>query len=790
MDKLFAFPFVITILTLNFLNISDNFNELINPVVMISFSTSLIFFILKKYTFSIIFISLSISLLIGNMYLEEREEFSTSSSMEISSDKYIKIRGKVLQFPVIGNSDSTIMVRTDNISISGKRKKINVVLRINVKGDLRWICMGDIIEIDTTIHKFRPPLNFYPSRSESYMFANGVHFSGYSKSALFTEKIKEAGFILQTAWWIRERVRKLIERKYLINGGGLKEEGQMMEALLLGDRGRVTPEIREMLLKTGVFHLFAISGAHIGIIALITMFLLKRTGLRERGRYLTLIIILLFFLLLTGFSISAVRAVMMAVLLVISKVFYLRSDPINILSFSGLILFIINPCCFLDPGFNLTFLITAGIISGRNLFFKETGKSNSYLKEAVSANLNAAVCSIPPSLLFFMRYSFSGLISGLILLPITAIIMTLSLPLIPLSLFPFFGTSLFVILPDITLKIFFFLTGSFAKSFDLSIFRPPPSTILVFLFCFFFFLLCYAGKNKYIKIIFIFVTVSILFLIIQNKSRYNPEFPEVYFLDVGQGDCHVVVLPGGDALLIDGGGSRFGDFEAGKQIALPFILKKGIRVRWIAVSHYHPDHCRGINEIVDILKPEEVLISSIPDNCPIFNKLSSRCGGFTKLREVASGFSIKNGEALIEIIYPFNILKPFSTKNDHSQVLKVTFGNHKILFTGDIEIFSEKSIVKKYGKRLKCNVLKVPHHGSATSSTPDFLKMCSPDIAIFPLGHKNSFGFPDNEVLKRYKMLNARLFFTSKHGGIMVRFRPGKIEFEVSRFPAQKSVNF
>ena len=101
-----------------------------------------------------------------------------------------------------------------------------------------------------------------------------------------------------------------------------------------------------------------------------------------------------------------------------------------------------------------------------------------------------------------------------------------------------------------------------------------------------------------------------------EPPRVRPGFPEVYFLDVGQGDAHIVVFPGGDSLLIDGGGSGFGDFEAGKQIVLPFILRKRIHIRWIAVSHYHPDHCRGINEIVEVLRPEEVWISSIPDNSP------------------------------------------------------------------------------------------------------------------------------------------------------------------------------
>jgi len=790
MAKVFVIPFLITLTTLNLLNASTNFEGIIKPAIIITTGIFLILFISKKYTFSIFCISISISLLIGFMFLEKRTAFNTIRSLDICSEQYIKIRGKVLRFPVIGNSESTIILRTDKTSNSGTIKRSGIILKINVSGDLRHLCPGDTIEIDTTIKRPRPPLNFYPSKSESFLLASGIHFSGYSKSALFTERIKKAGFIYHLTQQIREKVRSLIEKKYAKTGGGLEEEGQMLEALLLGDRGRITPELKEILLKTGVYHLFAISGAHIGIIALLIMFLLKTTKIRERGRYLILISVLLLFLVITGFKVSAERAVLMAVLLSIAKIFYLKSNPLNILSFAGLILLIIDPCSFLDPGFNLTFLITAGIISGRNIFFPEENRKNSYLKEAAAANLNAAVCSIPVSLFFFMRYSFTGILSGLILLPITAVIMCFSLPIIPLSLYSFLPAFPFLLLSDISLKIFFFLAGSFSKIIDLSIFRPPPSVILIFLFFISFFFLCYSGRNWYIKTFFALLTVSFLTMTIIRGPQYDPEFPEIYFLDVGQGDSHIVVLPGGDSLLIDGGGSRFGDFEVGKQIVLPFILRKGIRVRWIAVSHYHPDHCRGINEIVGILKPEEVWISSAPENNRIFDILSDKCRGITKLRKIASGFRISKCNVVIEVLYPFDLLIPFSTKNDHSQVIKLTSGDHTVLFTGDIEIAGENALVKKYGRDLKCSILKVPHHGSGTSSSLNLLRMCRPDNAIFPLGYKNSFGFPDREVIKRYKLFKTRLFFTSEHGGIMARLIPGVIKFEVSRFPPQRSVNF
>ena len=157
---------------------------------------------------------------------------------------------------------------------------------------------------------------------------------------------------------------------------------------------------------------------------------------------------------------------------------------------------------------------------------------------------------------------------------------------------------------------------------------------------------------------------------------------------------------------------------------------------------------------------------------------------------VHAGFSRRSGPVGIEVVYPFSPLTPFSTKNDHSQVIRVTAGPWSVLFTGDIEENAEKELAGRYGNALRCDILKVPHHGSASSSTAGFLSRCSPGAAVFPLGYNNSFGFPHPTVLARYRSLGCRLFFTSELGGILAQLRPGKISWKVSRFPAEHNVIF
>ncbi len=789
MEKLFTIPACTTLIILFVLNLTRYPDDLIAPAIMITAGSFVVSFVTKHYTFSIFLISIAISLLAGQKFLTNKNIYHQKKELNVCREEYVKVRGKLLHFPVIGNGTSTILVKVKMYEGIVCKKHEIFVLKITANGDLRHLNCGDMVEIDTVINKPRPSVNFFPPRSDSYFFVNNIHFTGYSKSALLVERVKRSGILMRLTGRMREKIRDLIEKKYLKKDGYLKQEGQMLEALLLGDRGRLTPEVKEVLLKTGVFHLFAISGAHIGIIALFILFLLNRTGLRMRKKYLILILILFTFLLLTGFKISAQRAVLMATLISFAKMLYLKSDIINVISFTGFILLLKDPRYFLDPGFILTFTITAGIVSGRKIFFGET-KKNSYLKEMIAANLNASSLSIPLSLFFFMRYSFTGILAGPVLLPLTALIMCLSLPLIPIAFLPPLLGTPFIAIQDLPLRIFFFLADSFSKEINLTIFRAPPITFILFISILLYFALCFFGKKTIFKICFSLLYCAALSVIVIKPLPYNPAFPEIYFLDVGQGDAHIVVLPGGDSLLIDGGGSRFGSFEVGKQIVLPFILRQGIRIKWIAISHYHPDHCRGINEIIDILNPEEIWISSKPDENIHYINLIDKCSGNIRIRKINSGFRIRKGNTLIELLYPFKFLQPFRTSNDHSQVIKISHKNKTILFTGDIEKMAEKELICRYGNKLKCNVLKVPHHGSGTSSSSGLLNMTNPDIAIFSLGHKNSFGFPAREVLERYEHRNIRLLYTSEHGGIRAILHPEGIIFEVSRFSKHRGVKF
>jgi competence protein ComEC len=314
------------------------------------------------------------------------------------------------------------------------------------------------------------------------------------------------------------------------------------------------------------------------------------------------------------------------------------------------------------------------------------------------------------------------------------------------------------------------------------IFRPSPSLIYIAILLFIFSIPKIFRIGNIFRYLLIFISLLSVFYFSKKPDRYNPLSMEVFFLDVGQGDSEVVVFPGGDALLIDGGGSYFSEFEVGKPIVLPFLIQKKIDVRWVAVSHFHPDHCRGIIEIINILNPKELWISSFPVESVFLKELLKKMNRKTIIKRTDTSFYRSVGNCIIDQIFPEKILHTFYEHNNNSQVLKISDTKISFLFTGDIEKETERVLTTKVRKTLKSKILKVPHHGSKTSSTEDFLKMVSPEIAVISLSETNRFGFPHAEVLKRYKDLGIKVLRTSRRGGIKISSKNGKIVVKFSKY--------
>lgn len=750
------------------------------PIVLYVFTSALILFCLRRYRTCYAALVLLIALIVLYGFLLQRERFAATREFRVPRNRYVSITGRLGDFPEIRSADSILRVHSRTFVFDRKQIRAELTLRIRVQGDCSYLDRGDSLTISAALSDSQLSRNFSKNPLENFELYNGIHAGGYAKSDRLIERTGRAGWFWRWIGTWRNLIRGQIEKKYAGNAG-LDPRGVFLEATILGDRGKLETSQKEDLIGSGVFHLIAISGANIGMIALLSLALLKLFRMPLRRRYAVTAVILVLFLIISGFDISAERAVLMALLIFAARIFYLEIDIFNIVSFSGIVILARNPSQFLDPGFALTYALTASIILGRRVFLPWFRRLPSCLAEFLSANLSASLISLPLSLHFFRRYSFAAFFAGLALIPLTTLITAAGVLLIPLSLISQPLSQAVLALSDPLLAVFFSIARLFSRHINMSIFRGSPPLLLVIAILFLFFLLAqkWLGRRILLPIALLFV---LLFLKLTfPPSAYRPERLEVYFLDVGQGDCQIVAFPGGDALMIDGGGSSFSDFEVGRTVVLPFLLDRRIRVRWIALSHYHPDHARGIVELIDVLKPDELWISSAASEDPSFGWLHENRNHSWRIRKTARGFSRTIAGCRIRILYPPRFIDDLYTSNNHSQVIRVDDGIHSFLFAGDIESEAESELNRSLNPSLSADVLKIAHHGSRSSSTLPFLRAVRPQVAVLSFRSHNRFGFPHPEVIHRLQGERIRWLSTARRGGIRIVSLPHKLAIEVSK---------
>ncbi len=239
---------------------------------------------------------------------------------------------------------------------------------------------------------------------------------------------------------------------------------------------------------------------------------------------------------------------------------------------------------------------------------------------------------------------------------------------------------------------------------------------------------------------------------------------EITFIDVGQGDATLIETPEGETILIDGG-----EFDTYSSHLKPFLDSRDIDIVDTAVTtHYHSDHSGGIYELVSRGKAAKLVLPDYKDTDNTKSDLESAAKStHAEIEHVSKGDFLKTDckDLTIEILHPkAGGLSGENFHNNNSLVLWVKYFDTAFLITGDIEARAEKEIIKAYD--IECDVLKVPHHGSSTSSSQKFLDAADPTYAIISAGTDNSYGHPHYEVLDRLENDDIRIYNTAKDGSI------------------------
>lgn len=638
------------------------------------------------------------------------------------------------------------------------RNNKKILINIKMSQDIPSIKYGDSLYIEGEFKQ--------PEEARNY---KGYNYKQYlkTKKIIGTVELEKAKILKSSNGSFIHNIQKYI--KDTINGTLTDEEGNLLLAILLGDKDKLSEDIQESFKTSNLSHMLAVSGAHVSYIILGLTYVLQNSIIGKKNGKIVCIIFLLVFMAITNFTPSVTRACIMAVLTLFSGIIYRKSDVYTNISVAALITLIFNPYNLLDLGFQLSYGGTIGII----IFIKriQEKKSNSkvinYIKQMALVSIYANIIIIPIMMYHFNTVSFTFIISNIMASPILGIIVI---------------TGFLFIITSITVKPLTRLIAIFIKPI-LSILikisqicsKLPFSNILVvtpymFNVISYYAIILYCIKSKKNNKCKIIICLLIVLILINFIIYIFPQKLRIFFIDVGQGDSTLIITPDKKTVLIDGGGSD--SFDVGEKVLLPYLLDRRIlKVDYVLISHFDTDHCGGILTIMEKVKVKNIIISEQAEHSENYERFKKlMINKKIRLIEVKKGDKIKIGRySEFKILFPTSRLLSENPLNNNSIVAQFNYNNFKMLFTGDIEKLAEQQILKTEKAEIRADILKVAHHGSKTSSIPEFIKAVRPKIALIGVGKNNTFGHPNQQTIKNLENIKCRIYRTDLQGEIIIK---------------------
>jgi len=651
----------------------------------------------------------------------------------------VTIEGIIYKPPEVLENKTRLYIDVEKISNRATAGKVKITLYRDTT-DANYTDSVRIRDVKLHIPRnFKNPGGF---DYKKYMEDQGIYVIGsISKGNQIEVLDKDKGGILSYIYKSKERMSLFLEKN------APPEESSILKTMVFGERTAISREMRNIFSSTGIAHLLAVSGLHVGFVAFAAFLIFRKffsflflnfyrrlflVGAVQRFAAFFTFFPVLYYSLLVGDSPSAVRAGIMTVVYLLSLVLYRESNVYNTLSLAAMIILIWHPPSLFSIGFQLSFIAVLSIAYGFTRFRFEpsplspsvaTGFSlrkfflrHRWLYNYIISSIFATIGTLPLIVYHFNIVSIIGLIVNIIAIPISSLITPLTLIFSVLSNLSEQLASFLINIP-VFLTFILVKTAKFFTNIPYySIRVQTPSLLTIFMIYPLLFGVLNIKRHKWIKIgtisIFLLLIISIL---THHSSLITHHSLRVTFLDVGQAECSLIQFPNGKTMLIDGG-RLMDDFDAGGSIVAPYLWDIGItKIDYVIGSHPDSDHVGGLLFILN-----EMPVKNYFDNGQESTDLI-----YVKLREIAREKNISyrvlgagdkievDKKVKVEILHPdlgfkiydlgfknhkSKILNPKLGRghdNNLSIVIKISYGNFSILFTGDIEKEAERFLLSQ-----------------------------------------------------------------------------------------------
>lgn len=605
--------------------------------------------------------------------------------------------------------------------------------------------------------------------------------------SLYLKSIGIDGTVSSPELEITEDKKTLTGRLYILKKSFLKRLSEnagdrvagLMRGIMFGEKTEIEENTLETFQKNGTAHILAISGLHVGIIYGFMTFMWR--GKKGKLFFIAVTSFMIGYSVMASFSPSVVRAVFMVELHLFSKLIHTRYDLASAAFLICILMTLKNPMALFNTGFQMSFIavLTMAVVMP---FIKKVYNGVMVGSIAVQAGL------FPYIMYVFNYISLASVFVNVPIIFLTGII-------VPMGLCGMFAATagdmmsfaepVFNVLMYVSGRLIYYLCTLLeilngATCIDGVTTFEVTSPDEFFIALYYLVILAFLSEEGRLMIIrrrkglikMSVISTLLIAILFGLATRSGFEKADLIFVDVGQGDCVHIKTERGANYLIDGGGNV--NYNLGEKTLKPYLLKNGVKkVEGAFVTHLHTDHYKGIKELciegmVDKLYLYEA--NRMEEN-RILKETGLEKG---RLVYIKQGQQIKLGEeAVVSILHPEaksdneyeHMMEDEKNENDKSLVIQVDIKGKTVMITGDIDEELEKKLADTYGIALSSDILKVAHHGSKYSYSPEFTARVSPEYAIFQVG-KNNYGHPNGKVVEKYKDTGAKIYRNDRYGAI------------------------
>lgn len=624
-------------------------------------------------------------------------------------------------------------------------------------------------------------------------------------------------------------------------------QGGYMKSLLLGIREDLNADQFKQFSELGLTHLLAISGMHVAVLVGVLMWVMRRLGLTKETNLLICICLIPGYVLLTGASPSIVRAGIMGMLgLMLARRNKLK-DGQQIIGAAALAMLVWEPYYLLDVGFQLSFLVTWGLIIGVQKIALLLPAKPAWLNGMLTVSITAQLVSFPITVYYFNQLPLLSLPANLLLVPLIGSVVT---PLGSVALIVGLVAQpparwlawLTRWLNEISFWLIDFMNRGASS---LRLIWPKPSlwwVAAIYASGSWLIYLCWkrqmvsreqqsgvmlhiepADGIRWNKLQPFLVALLLLVLLLYGYkplawSGHSTGF--VSFLDVGQGDAALIQTPEHRFVLSDGGGTvtfrkageewkeRRDPYEVGRKLLVPLLKQRGVaRLDSVIISHEDADHIGGLQAVLEDIPVDRILFNGTIKTSEGAKKLfRTALSKGIPLIPVHEGQSFRlDRDTVMTILSPARPdqgqpaeLRTENEQNDHMVVFHLRMLDSTFLFTGDIHANAEREVLEKLEKDAlsitsgtgtsssspkQLDVLKVAHHGSKTSSSEEWLSLWQPKYAVISVGLNNMYKHPSGDVVKRLSEHGTSILRTDLNGEVRIRVSKDKLDVETKLSP-------